>query len=281
MGCTCCQITFEGDRQWERCKRTPRTIKPASFRLRKVYSLFVGSIEPNYRQEVSSCFQLVAAAEQKSYRISIVDISLALRNVDQIDESLDLVYLNEDTNIRITRRLTSKTKDLLEIDRGRRNGTKTSPINILKESPQVVYMHRTVAHYLQTQSIEVKTIHNILNSEFNANLALLKSNALKLKFVESVTWSEAYVWDTIQYVLEFSGAHKANSDAEARIWLELIDAAILTRIRDALHASQNAEIGSTVFYNMGLGLELLVSQGLGFDCNQMVGKLIVCIFRDV
>jgi hypothetical protein len=28
-------------------------------------------------------------------------------------------------------------------------------------------------------------------------------------------------------------------------------------------------------------LYLLVSQGLGFDCNQMVGKLVVCIFRDV
>jgi hypothetical protein len=28
-------------------------------------------------------------------------------------------------------------------------------------------------------------------------------------------------------------------------------------------------------------VNLLVSQGLGFDCNQMVGKLVVCIFRDV
>jgi hypothetical protein len=28
-------------------------------------------------------------------------------------------------------------------------------------------------------------------------------------------------------------------------------------------------------------LVLLVSQGLGFDCNQMVGKLVVCIFRDI
>jgi hypothetical protein len=28
-------------------------------------------------------------------------------------------------------------------------------------------------------------------------------------------------------------------------------------------------------------LRLLVSQGLGFDCNQMVGKLVVYIFRDI
>jgi hypothetical protein len=26
---------------------------------------------------------------------------------------------------------------------------------------------------------------------------------------------------------------------------------------------------------------VLVSQGLGFDCNQKLGKLVVCIFRDV
>jgi serine protease inhibitor ecotin len=27
--------------------------------------------------------------------------------------------------------------------------------------------------------------------------------------------------------------------------------------------------------------EVLVSQGLGFDCNQIVGKLVVYIFRDI
>jgi hypothetical protein len=26
---------------------------------------------------------------------------------------------------------------------------------------------------------------------------------------------------------------------------------------------------------------VLVSQGLGFDCNQIIGKLVVCIFRDI
>jgi yeast amino acid transporter len=52
------------------------------------------------------------------------------------------------------------------------------------------------------------------------------------------------------------------------------------RVFDAKAAAYNTAHTPLVRRLKGRHL-LLVSQGLGFDCNQMVGKLVVCIFRDV
>ncbi|CAM1509875.1 Fc.00g002100.m01.CDS01 [Cosmosporella sp. VM-42] len=147
--------------------------------LEDLFARILDTLDPFYRQQTAQYFALIRACRRPPpiLLFSFADETEPVRFALELDSLMGLTVGDCETRLDITRRrLNSRCKGLLEVNRGPQDGDQASYLF----QPTVQYLHKTVKDYIESPKAQ-EILHGHLEGPQDANLKLLTANVAMLK----------------------------------------------------------------------------------------------------
>ncbi|KAF2873771.1 hypothetical protein BDV95DRAFT_353084 [Massariosphaeria phaeospora] len=177
--------------------------------LEDLFTAMLHKIPTEYKVESSKMFQILRChgivVQRKSLRLSLTTADLFFALLDQaivIQAKTEPLTLSDCTTIcaEVEGKLRSRCAGLVELrprpgfsSAGTLSLESVRDLNIVQYGPEVGYLHRSVADYMENEEAWAVITNSTRGSDFDPNVALLRSSVMKIKRSYTSEFTDLFV----------------------------------------------------------------------------------------
>ncbi|OBS20396.1 hypothetical protein FPOA_06767 [Fusarium poae] len=169
---------IRGLSDYNRISDLQRRVKHLPGDLEALYTHMLITTDPFYHEQASQIFQIVRAAQRRSpNRLTLLNLSWADDEDESFAENAQIKPLGDEEVIERCRMMDARLKSVCA---GLLESLDNTFADIAPDA-KVVYLHRTVADWLEQPAVWDQIVSHTAGSNFSPNLSMLRSSLMQVK----------------------------------------------------------------------------------------------------